>query len=206
MKFLAVTIGIVLALAIIRIVRRRVGQQTLSIDAFTLSEPWRRSVADAQSVERRYAATIRSTDPGPLQDRLQAIKLQVHKGVEECWHIAKRGDELDENLTRLRMSSLTEQRSRAADEDTRASLDRQIASVDRIKAMRDDTDRQLRLLTTRLGELVTQAAEITTSGVDSQELGSSVDDVVTQLEALRLAVDDLNGPGSGAAGQVQPPL
>ena len=125
------------------------------------------------------------------------------RSVEECWQIARRGDELDETLSKLKAPSLTEQRQRASDAATRASLDRQIAAVDRITATRDDTDRRLRELTIRLGELVTQAAEIVTSGHDSDELGNAVDEVVIQLEALRLAVNEINDPGEGSAGRVQ---
>jgi hypothetical protein len=51
------------------------------------------------------------------------------------------------------------------------------------------------LLTTRMGELVAQAAEVSV-GTDTTELiGTGVGDVVTQLEALRLALDDVNATG-----------
>ena len=36
------------------------------------------------------------------------------------------------------------------------------------------------------------------------DLGSAVDDVVTQLESLRLAVEDINNPRPGDAGQASP--
>jgi hypothetical protein len=173
------------------------------IDPFTLSEPWRRSVSDARSAHRRFREVVRSAPEGPLRDRLDSMGSQVSRGVDECWQIARRGDELDETLSRLKASSLTDQRRRASDAATRDSLDRQIAAVDRITTTRDDTDRRLRELTIRLGELVTQAAEIVASGHASDELGSAVDEVVLQLEALRLAVNEVNDPGEGSAGQVQ---
>ena len=64
-----------------------------------------------------------------------------------------------------------------------------------------DTDQQLRLLNTRLGELLAQAAEVSVGSDTTSDLGSAVDDVVTQLESLRLAVEDVNNPRPGGAGQ-----
>ena len=63
---------------------------------------------------------------------------------------------------------------------------------------RDDTDSRLRLLTTRMGELVAQAAEVSVGTDSTDQLGTGVDDVVTQLEALRLALNDINSTGRPA--------
>jgi chromosome segregation ATPase len=167
----------------------------VTIDSFVLSEPWRRHVSSTQSIQRRYHQTVDATPAGPLHDRLQLMKTQVQRSVEECWQIANRGDELDEAIHRLRPSNLAAQLQRATDEAERASLQAQIDSADRIRALRDETDQRLTSLNTRLGELVTQAAEVS-MGVDRTEtLGSAVDDVVTQLQALRLAVAEVNNPG-----------
>ena len=58
---------------------------------------------------------------------------------------------------------------------------------------------------TRLGELLAQAAEVSVGADTTSDLGSAVDDVVTQLESLRLAVEDLNTPSTGSAGQPPAP-
>ncbi len=167
----------------------------MSIDSFVLSEPWRRHVASTQGIQRRYDQTVAATPAGPLRERLELLKLQVQRSVEECWQIANRGDELDEAIHRLRPTSLATQLNRATDADERTSLQAQVESADRLRALRDDTDQRLSRLNTRLGELVTQAAEVS-MGVDSTDmLGSAVDEVVTQLEALRLAVAEVNQPG-----------
>lgn len=118
--------------------------------------------------------------------------------------IAKRGDELDAALRRLDTTSLRNSIELAKNDETRASLQSQLASADRIRTTRDDTDGRLRLLNTRLGELVAQAAEVSVGADSTGELGSAVDDVVTQLEALRLAVEDVNNPRPGGAGQAPP--
>ena len=178
-------------------VRRRVTSAP-AIDPFTLSETWRRHVAAAQSAQRRYAETARSTPDGPLRNRLAEIEVQVQQAVQECFDIARRGDELDDSLRRFNTSSLQQQLQATTDDATRSSLSSQLESAGRIRATRDATDSQLRLLTTRMGELVAQAAEVSV-GTDSTDLiGSGVGDVVTQLEALRLALNDVNSTGRPA--------
>lgn len=178
--------------------RRRSLPRKVAIDPFTLSEPWRRHVAAAQATQRRYREIIRTIPDGPLRDRLREIDSQVDHAVEECFGIARRGDDLDDALARFDTGSLNRQLENAADEPTRASVGSQLASAARIRSTRNDTDSRLRLLTTRMGELVAQAAEVSVGTETTAELGSGVDDVVTQLEALRLALTDLNDPGRPA--------
>ena len=180
--------------------RSRVGRpRPIAIDPFTLGEPWRRHVAATQSTQRRYKEIARATPDGPLRDRLAEIDRQVQHAVEECFGIARRGDELDDALRRFDTGSLTRQLARATDDVTRASVQSQLDSAARIRTTRDDTDARLRLLATRMGELVAQAAEVSVGTDSTDELGSGVGDVVTQLESLRLALNDINNTGRPAA-------
>jgi hypothetical protein len=174
------------------------------IDPFALSEPWRRSVSAAQSVQRRYAEIVAATPAGPLRSNMQSITRQVQRGVEECWLIAKRGDDLDAALKRLDRTSLQNRLDATTDDATRMSLQSQLESAQRIKATRDDADQRLRMLNTRLGELLAHAAEVSVGADTTAELGSAVDDVVLQLESLRLAVEDVNNPRPGDTGQASP--
>jgi hypothetical protein len=128
----------------------------------------------------------------------------VQRGVDECWLIAKRGDELDAALKKLDATSLHARLESTTDDDTRISLQAQLDSAMRIRTTRDDADKRLRLLNTRLGELLAQAAEVSVGADTTTDLGSAVDDVVTQLESLRLAIEDINKPGTGSAGQTFP--
>lgn len=172
--------------------RRRSLPRKVAIDPFTLSEPWRRHIAAAQATQRRYREITRTTPDGPLRERLRDIDTQVDHAVEECFGIARRGDELDDALSRFDTGALGRQLAHAADEPTRASVQSQLASAARIRSTRNDTDSRLRLLTTRMGELVAQAAEVSVGTDTTDELGTGVGDVVTQLEALRLALSDVN--------------
>ena len=187
--------------------RRRPRERPVNIDPFTLSEPWRRHVSAAQAAQRRYGAIVSSTPAGPLKANMEAITRQVRRGVEECWLIAKRGDELDAALRRLDTTSLHTNFERATDEATRASLQSQLDASQRIRATRDDADQRLLLLNTRVGELLAQAAEVSVGSDSTGDLGSAVDDVVTQLESLRLAFDEVNSVDTtqrGSEGQSFP--
>jgi uncharacterized phage infection (PIP) family protein YhgE len=200
----AVIIAIVAAAigaAAVMVRSRRSAQRPIAIDSFTLSEPWRRYVSAAQSAQRRYTEIVAATPAGPLRSNMESITRNVQRGVEECWLIAKRGDELDRALNRLDSTSLQKRLETESDDATRASLKSQLDAAQRIRTTRDDTDRQLRLLNTRLGELLAQAAEVSVGTDTTSDLGSAVDDVVTQLESLRLAVEDVNNPRPGGAGQ-----
>ena len=181
------------AVAVVASGRRRSLPHKVVIDPFTLSEPWRRHVAAAQATQRRYREIARTTPDGPLRDRLHDIDTQVGHAVEECFGIARRGDDLDDALSRFDTGALNRQMEHAVDEPTRASVQSQLASAARIRTTRDDTDSRLRLLTTRMGELVAQAAEVSVGTDTTDELGSGVGDVVTQLEALRLALGEVSG-------------
>ena len=144
------------------------------------------------------------TRAGPLRANMESVTRQVQRGVEECWLIARRGNELDAALGRLDSTSLRTRLEQTSDEPTRNSLQAQLDSAQRIRANRDDTDQRLRLLNTRLGELLAQAAEVSVGADSTDELGSAVDDVVTQLESLRLAVEDINDERPGSTGQASP--
>ncbi len=202
-----VAIAVAAIAAVAAVVRRRRprSERPMVIDPFTLSEPWRRYVSTAQASQRRYTEIVNATPAGPLRTNMESITRQVRHGVEECWLIARRGDELDAALGRLDSSSLRASLERSTDDATRASLQSQLDSAQRIRTTRDDTDQRLRLLNTRLGELLAQAAEVSVGTDATGELGSAVDDVVTQLESLRLAIEDVNNARPGGNGQASPP-
>ncbi|MCX6520183.1 MAG: hypothetical protein NTZ21_05940, partial [Actinobacteria bacterium] len=103
MELVPVLIGIaVCAGAVVLALRLRPSKQaagkggggTTRVDPFGVGEPWRRHVAAAQSAQRRFAKIVASMNPGPLRSRMAEIGRQVDRGVDECWQIAKHGDQL----------------------------------------------------------------------------------------------------------------
>lgn len=219
MEYLAFIIGIalcagaVLAAMRLRPSKRVGGSEAVRVDPFGVGDPWRRYVAAAQSAQRRYSKVVAGVEAGPLRTRLAEIGRQVELGVQECWQIAKRGDLLDDTIRSLDGGSLRNRLEVSTDDVVRTSLRNQLGSLDRVRAARDQTDQRLNALSTRLGELVSQAAEVASdaSGERTAQLGSAVDDVVVQLQALSNAVDEVNttgrsrgfeadAPGAGPAG------
>ena len=204
MEFVAIVVGVVLAGFALRWARRMKSGSLQAvdlgrIDPFTLGDPWRRHVAAAISAQKRYDAIVRGLDAGPLRARLAEIGHQVDRAVRECWDIARHGDSLDDSIRSLDGSGLRARLERATDDVTVASLRNQLASLDRVRASRNDAEARLHVLQTRLGEIPSQAAEMR-AGVDhTAELGTAVDDVVVQLQALTQAVGELDRPGDPTA-------
>lgn len=163
------------------------------VDPFTLGEPWRNHVAAALSAQRRFDRLVADTQPGPLRDRLVSIGRKVDQGVRDCYQIGQHGHALDAAIRALDAESLHSRLQVSDDPVVRTSIESQLASIERIRVRRDATDERLRVLQTRMGELASQAAEVS-AGVDhTEQLGTALDDVVQELEALRLAVAEIEG-------------
>lgn len=180
-----------------------------SIDPFTLSEPWRQFVQSAQRSRRQLRDHVARVPAGPLHDRLQDIAGRLDDGIEESWSIARRGDEIDDIVrgldpTRLRsrLSTLQQQAGDTPTESSAAaisSVETQLATADRLKALSASTADRLRLTQSRFDELVARAAEFAAGAADTGEYAHDVDDLVLELEAMHLAVKELPGE-PGAAG------
>jgi hypothetical protein len=191
---------VVYAAAILAAVRDR---PTHAPDPFTLSEPWRRFVQDARRSRDALRDTVRSMDPGPLQQRVSSIAARLDSAIEQTWVIARRGDEIDAAVTRLdptrlrsRLATLEAQTGPNRD-DAVASVQSQLESADRLKALSAQTIDQLRLSQARLDELVARAAEVSVGSRDTDRYSHDVDDLLLQLEGLRLAVAEVNRPPDG---------
>ena len=70
------------------------------------------------------------------------------------------------------------------------SVEGQLASADRLKELSAQTAGRLRLTQTRLDELVARAAEVSIGAGDTDAYANDVDDLVIEIEAMRLAVED----------------
>ena len=167
------------------------------IDPFGVSEPWRQHVQGALKARRRFEETLRTTRPGPSRDRLAEIGERINIGIDECWQIARRGHEIDKVVKRLNLPSARSNmellRSRPSDPSTAAtlaSLQAQIDSGERLKAKSADVAQRLRLLEVRLSELAARASEVAVGTRDQVAYGNDVEDVIAQLEGMRLALDE----------------
>ncbi len=176
------------------------------IDPFALADPWRRYVADALGAKARFHTAVNSARTGPLQDRLREIEDRVDTGVREVWAIARRGHELVDALHRVDPASIRAEvalctdkalaSGSGTDQRTLESLRAQLAIGERLEAVIDDTDSQLRLLNARLDEAAVRTIELSVQAEDVADLGGlrhDVDQVVEEMEALRQAIDETGG-------------
>ena len=188
------------------------------IDPRGLRDPWRGLVRSAQGAHDRFERAVRTTQPGPVRDRLADVAGRVAVGVRECWGIAKRGNALDEALAELDLAAIqaeldgvrAELKSgalgRGAErpdlQETAAALQAQLDSGTRLRSVAQGALDRLRRLDAQLDEAVARAIELSLNASDScavRPLGNDVDTVVGELESLRLGLEE-----SSQLGQARP--
>ena len=208
--------GVLVALRLPRGPRPQAG-----IDPKTLSESWRRFVEEALKARRRFDDVLRSADPGPIRERLAEIGSRLDTGVQECWRIARRGDAMESGLASLDVQGVrndlaelqrtasgagANERDASAYSSTVQALESQIATAERIRSVAADARARIRLLDARLDEAVARAVELSLQAGDVADLaglGSDVDTLVGDMEALRQGLEEAtraSSPDLGAGG------
>jgi hypothetical protein len=176
------------------------GSQSLHIDPFVLSEPWRKLMQSAQSSQRKFRDTIAAVPGGPLRQQLDAISAELDHGLGEAWRVAKAGDDIDDVVRKLDPPAL---RSKLASAEQRAAADpspdntaavaairEQLDSAERLKQQSEQTAATLRLSQAQLDGLVARAAEVRIGNADTDAYRAEVDELVLKLEALRQAIEE----------------
>ncbi|HKA84335.1 MAG TPA: hypothetical protein VKD21_10760 [Acidimicrobiales bacterium] len=187
------------------------------IDPFTLQEPWRRYVQEALQARNRIDEAVGRTRPGPLRDHLAEIAARMHTGVEECWLIAKRGQTLVEARRGIDVADVDRQLAEIADAPgagaqaagtgpdaasapddpalakVAESLEAQRATAERLDRVIGQAHSELRMLDARLDEAVARTLELSAhaaADASVEGLGTDVDALVTEMEALRQALEE----------------
>jgi hypothetical protein len=186
------------------------GTRQAKIDPFALSEPWRQFVQSTQRSRTNLERTLATVPAGPLRDRLTGIGERLERAVDETWRIARRGDEIDDAVRRIDpvrlRANLQALRGQGGDVGAAtASVESQLATADRLKALSASTADQLRVTQARLDELVTRTAEVGVGAQDTESYSHDVDDLVVELEALRQAVAETSQAETGRADTGQAP-
>ncbi|HVE95003.1 MAG TPA: hypothetical protein VNB24_08795 [Acidimicrobiales bacterium] len=175
------------------------------VDAFTLTEPWRGFVLEAQSAQARFGRAVAGARSGPLQERLAEIGRRLDDGVNACWRIARQGQQLQRAMSTIDIDSADrelgavrrdireaspERRRRL--EDTAAALESQLASYQRLGETWEDARDRLRVLTARMDEALARAVELSVRPdmAATDPLADDVESVVGELEALRSALEE----------------
>jgi hypothetical protein len=188
--------------------------KTDRVEPFVLADPWRAYVVGAQDSKARFDRVVNDMSAGPLRDRLAGLAARLDDGIAESWKIAKRGNEIANALARLdtvraeaelaelRLAVASrpvgEQTPTTSESRTMEAITAQIDSARRLQAIEADARDRLRLLDARFDELVARAVEVSVGAGDSALLGNDVDGLVTELEALRVALDETNRAEAGA--------
>ena len=140
---------------------------------------------------------------------------RMDDAVDECWQVAQRGQLLTEARRAINDRETAWELQQAQNalggntpNDTQArtirSLESQLETAARMDALIESTKDRLDLLNARLDESVTRAIELSVSGGQSgvASLDDDVEGIVDELASLRLAIEDLNSPGSaGPSGE-----
>ena len=196
----AIVVGIavyVLRVLVSRLIASRVAALPRRVDPFALREPWRFFVRDALRAQSRFTDALTNTEPGPLRDRLLEIGESLDNGVEQAWKAAQRGQQLTDARRRIDGPRLQRQlEGLDATDPRRSGLEAQLATHGRLAEREERTRNELESLDVRLDEAVAQVTELGTRAGDVDELdevAASIGNVVRELEALRLGLDDVEG-------------
>jgi hypothetical protein len=153
----------------------RKGAARERIDPFTLTDPWRSFVQDAQSAQTRFSRIVSNVAPGPLHERLADVERRVSDGVRSAWRIAQNGHTLHKMILQVGGGS---------------------DSVTRMRGREKEFSEKLAALIRNLNEAVARAAELATGQLGAVDaVAEDVNGVVDDLEALRLSFEEVEGPG-----------
>jgi hypothetical protein len=180
-------------------IARRVRGLAPRIDPFALREPWRFFVRDALTARQRFADAVADAHDGPLRDRLVEIETQLEHAVETTWEVAQRGQQLTDARRRIDVAQLTKTRDETPPENPRHTAARaQLDSHSRLTQREDRARERLELLDAQLDEAIVRASELATrtgGTIELDTLATQVDNMVTDLDSLRLALDEVDGDG-----------
>ncbi len=197
------------AIRVATLLPRRKGRT--NIDPMSIADPWRSFVREALDAQRRYRRAVSSASEGPLRDRLVEIGERIDAGVNEVWRIARRGDALVDAIGNLDAVSarndlaVAKQAAKAtpgeSQEATVKALQAQVDSADRLVAIARDAQDKLRLQNARLDEAVARAVELSIRAEDVADLrglGGDVEDLVGEMESLRVSLEEAGGQAQAA--------
>ena len=183
------------------------------IEPFTLGDPWKSYVIGAQQSKERFDRMVHDMAAGPLKERLADLASRLDDGVAESWRIARRGNDISGALARLdtiraqaELAELRAATGNAMPERSMAktieAIEAQIASANRLQRTADDAQSRLRLLDARFDELVARGVEVSIGSGDTDVFGDEVDGLVSDLEALRAALEEAEAADDAGAGEL----
>ena len=170
-------------------------------DPLKLDNPWATYVGQARQARARFQEVVSSMTAGPLQERLGELSARIDEAASQTNRIAIRGNALSSALKRIDIATPAAEMARIKAEhqgrgmspttsETVRSLQAQVDAGQRILSAEQQAKERLEMLDARYDELVARAVEVSLGTGDSEGLSHDVDDLVTELEALRQALDE----------------
>lgn len=160
----------------------------------------RQDVWDTAQARLRWLAVVDAIPSGPLQERLRQLGERIDAGVREMHATAVRVGEVERVLVALdpdQAAAEFKAARRRAEGATAPpelpALESRFRSVQRLLNLVDDTEAKLRVVDARLTAAVAQAAEVafTADAEVLAGLGTDIEQVVEELDALRHAFDGM---------------
>jgi len=170
-------------------------------------------VQEALQARTRFNEAVSRAPSGPLRDHLGEIAARMETGVNEVWLIAGRGQALVEARHGIDLPGVERQLAGvngpgpdagSGDDPSRdrvvQALEAQRATAQRLDRVIEQARSQLRLLDARLDEAVARTLELSaqaSSDATVAGLDTDVDALVTEMESLRLALEETSAAAGG---------
>lgn len=167
-----------------------------------LDRHWQQPVDRAEEDKRRFDRAIEAMGDEMVRADMARVGLRLEDAVREVREAALHGQRLDRALDEMPNRSFLEHQlhnmlDRGLDDsDGRVSSARyQLEAIDAIRSQIRDVDEALERIDADIDLVVTQAIETDIRAgrsVDHDALRASLDDVVSELDALNKAMDELD--------------
>ena len=129
-----------------------------------------------------------------MADRLGSLAASIDEGVLATYRTAARAQAAEDALVEMNPEAVNDALKAARRRGAEAEVEllvAQHASVNRLMNSVDDAEEQLRMLDLRLDAAVARAAELVLRPTDTAAVDREIDALVSELDALRQAMDSL---------------
>jgi hypothetical protein len=206
--------------------RRRRPAKATRKDPYSLPQPWRQFVLDANDARTQLEQALSRWPPGPLLDRLSTVDARLGAGIDEVWQVANQGAATAALAARSDPSRISKQLQavqaeraaliQAGHEPRRlgeldrseAALAATLASARRLQSAAGAAQDRLRSLAAQLDGAVASVVEISLQLGDpnrAEDLSGTIDSLVAEVDSLRQALQEGSATPTDASPVADPP-
>jgi hypothetical protein len=214
----------------VRARRRRAAQpKPAQLDPWSVPEPWRQLLHQADNAQSRFDSAVKDWQPGPIRERLSDLQPRLWSDVEDIGTIARRGAALSAWVSgvpatgrpsakqlgeQLRQTEAERQRlaGRSASRDaslarTEEAIAAQIRAVNSASEAESLVLDRLRIVVARLDETVTSLLVLGAGGGEAQadSVTASLDQINDEVTALLRGLAEATSTSNEALGALGPP-